>query len=81
VGSKVKWIGPKQPAYGMADVYIDDVLVASDVDCYAPAPGALSATIWESGTLTDTAHTLAIRLTGHKNAASTGMWWSSTSSR
>jgi hypothetical protein len=35
-GSKIRWVGPKQPVYGMADVYIDDVLVARDVDCYAP---------------------------------------------
>jgi subtilisin family serine protease len=39
-GSRVRWVGPKQPSYGMADVYIDDVLVASDVDCYAPAGSA-----------------------------------------
>jgi hypothetical protein len=39
-GSKVRWVGPKQPSYGMADVYIDDVLVAQDVDCYAPAGSA-----------------------------------------
>jgi hypothetical protein len=72
-GSKVRWVGPKQPFYGMADVYIDGVLVAQDVDCYAPAGSAtLSAVIWESGTLADGPHTLSVRLTGAKNALSTG---------
>jgi hypothetical protein len=72
-GSKVRWIGPKQPSYGMADVYIDGALVASDVDCYAPAgSAALETVIWESATLADGPHTLSIRLTGAKNAASTG---------
>jgi hypothetical protein len=71
VGKRVRWIGPKWPAYGMADVYIDDVLVASDVDCYAPdADKTLSAVIWESETLADGPHALSIRLTGRKNPAS-----------
>jgi hypothetical protein len=73
-GRSVKWIGPKQPGYGMADIYIDDVLAASNVDCYAPAGEAtLSATIWESGALAaDGSHTMSVRLTGVKNPASTG---------
>jgi hypothetical protein len=72
-GSKVRWIGPKQPSYGMADVYIDGVLVASDVDCYAPAgSAALETLIWESGTLTDGPHTVELRLKGNRNASSTG---------
>jgi len=75
MGSSIKWIGPKQPFYGMADVYIDDVLVASDVDCYAPdAQKTLSATIWESAALVDGPHTIELRLMGNKNAASTGYY-------
>ncbi len=70
-GSSIKSVGPKQPGYGMADVYIDGVLAASDVDCYAPdAQKTLSATIWESGTLSDGPHTISIRPMGHKNPAS-----------
>ena len=30
-GSSVKWIGPKQPSYGMADVWVDGVKVATNV--------------------------------------------------
>jgi hypothetical protein len=72
-GSSIKWVGPKQPGYGMADVWIDGTKVASDVDCYAPdAEKTLSATIWESATLTDGPHTIELKLVGHKNAASPG---------
>ncbi len=71
-GSTIRWIGPKQPGYGMADVYIDDVKVAT-VDQYAPAASAtLSAVVWQSATLADAPHTLRIRLAGQKNPASTG---------
>jgi hypothetical protein len=69
-GTKVRWIGPKQPSYGMADVYIDGVKKAT-VDCYAAA-GSLSETLFESAVLANTYHVLEIRLTGAKNAASSG---------
>jgi len=71
-GDSIRWIGPKQPGYGMADVYIDGALVASNVDCYAAAPGTLSAVIWQSAALADGPHTISIRLAGNKNAASSG---------
>ncbi len=71
-GSSIKWVGPKQPSYGMADVWIDGALAASNVDCYQAAPGTLSATIWESATLSDGPHAIELRLTGAKNAASSG---------
>ena len=69
-GSKIRWCGPKQPAYGKADVWVDGVYRAT-VDCYAPADSATSSTvIWESPDLADGPHTLEIRLTGAKNEAS-----------
>jgi hypothetical protein len=71
-GSKISWFGPKQPSYGMADVYIDGALVASNVDSHADAPGVLSTSVWESGGLSDGPHTISIRLTGAKNPVSTG---------
>jgi len=71
-GDTIRWIGPKQPSYGKADVYLDGVKVAT-ADCYAPlAQATTSALIWESDPLTDGAHTLEIRLVGQKNAASSG---------
>jgi len=70
-GPGIRWVGPMQPDYGMADVWIDGALVASDVDCYAPeADKTLSAVIWESAPLADGAHTIEIRLMGRKNALS-----------
>jgi len=71
-GTAISWIGPKQSMYGMADVYVDGTKVAT-VDCYAPASKAtLAATIWETSGLKSGEHTVSIRLTGKKNAASTG---------
>jgi len=74
-GTSIAWIGAKQPNYGKADVYVDNVKVAT-VDCYAPAANAVtSATLWDSldlGPLADGSHTLRIRLVGAKNPASSG---------
>ncbi len=71
-GRAITWIGPMQPNYGMADVYIDGAKVAT-VDAYAPAEKAtVSSVLWESGPLADGAHTLTIALTGARNEASTG---------
>jgi hypothetical protein len=70
-GSKVRWIGPKQPNYGQAKVYIDGVYKAT-VDCYAaPGDAAISATLWESAALSDGSHTIAIEMGSTKNASST----------
>ncbi len=72
VGTKIAWVGPKQPFYGKADVYIDGAKQAT-VDCYAPAESAThSATIWESPALSPGTHTISICLAGAKNAASKG---------
>jgi subtilisin family serine protease len=69
-GSKVRWIGPKQPNYGQAKVYVDGAYVTT-VDCYAaPGDAAISATLWQSAALTDGPHTLAIEMGSAKNAAS-----------
>ena len=71
-GHAVRWIGPKQPGYGKADVYVDGAFAAT-VDCYAAAPDATySTTLWESPTLTGGLHTVSIRLNGASNPASTG---------
>jgi hypothetical protein len=68
-GTRVAWIGPLTPFYGMADVYIDGAYVAT-VDCYRPTQGWRER-IWESGTLSAGPHTIEIRPTGTKNPAST----------
>jgi len=71
-GNKIRWIGPKQPGYGKADIYIDGTKVGT-ADAYASeAQKTQSAVVWQSGTLSDGAHTMTIKLTGEKNVASTG---------
>lgn len=71
-GTRIVWVGPKQPGYGMADVYLDGKKIAT-VDCYAPKSTAtLSTVLWDSGALSHGGHTLSIRLTGKKNPASGG---------
>jgi len=70
-GDQVKWMGPKQPVYGKAKVYIDGVYKQT-VDCYAPeAEATTSAVIYDSGVLaTDGAHTISIEMIDGKNPAS-----------
>jgi len=76
-GTDIVWIGPKQPNYGKADVYIDDRKVAT-VDCYASASSAVRSAVlfrcrdYEGGQIDYGPHTISIRLTGAKNVASTG---------
>jgi len=71
-GSEIRWVGPKQPSYGKADVYIDGVYKAT-IDCYVPvAQASISTNVWECSELADGPHTIRVRLTGAKNAASSG---------
>jgi len=69
-GKQIGWVGPKQPNYGKAEVYLDGVYKTT-VDCYA-ATGTTVALLWTSVVLPDTTHTLRIRLTGTQNPASSG---------
>ena len=70
-GVYIQWIGAKGPDYGMADVYIDGVLVASNVDSYSPGFES-QAVLFTKVDLAPGSHTLRIVLNGNKNAASTG---------
>jgi len=67
-GSTVKWIGPKQPNYGKAKVYLDGVYKAT-VDCYSATP-VTSAAIYTSPTLPEAWHTITIEMVDGKSAAS-----------
>ena len=74
IGNSISWIGPKQPNYGMADVYLDGAY-RTTVDCYAsPAGKSLEAVLYNfpAGYMPDGVHTLKIVPTGTKNVASTG---------
>jgi hypothetical protein len=71
-GTGIRWIGPTQPHYGMADVYLDGAMVAT-ANSYAPAEETSSAAvIWESGAIEAGAHTLRVELNGSRDASSTG---------
>ncbi|MBE0418491.1 MAG: hypothetical protein IBX63_12125 [Coriobacteriia bacterium] len=70
-GSKITWIGPKQPNYGKAEVYIDGRLMGT-VDQYAPKSSAtISAKVWESPTIPEGQHTIRIRVLEQRNPSST----------
>jgi hypothetical protein len=69
-GTRVDWVAPMAPNYGLAKVYIDGTEVAT-VDQYRSSY-ANKQTVWSSGTLTAGNHTLRIAVLGDKRSASTG---------
>jgi hypothetical protein len=71
-GNRIRWIGPKQPNYGMAKVFIDGVYQAT-VNCYAPdAEKTYSTVIYESPLLADGPHVVWIEMADGKDPASSG---------
>jgi hypothetical protein len=71
-GTSILWIGPKQPNYGKAEVYVDGEY-AQTVDCYAPKTTATaSTTIWKSSTLAPGTHVVRIKVLGGHNPSSAG---------
>jgi hypothetical protein len=60
----------KAPHHGIAEVSIDGGS-PTDVDLYA-ATRADDVEVWQSGTLSPGSHVLTIRVSGRRNAASTG---------
>jgi len=69
-GSAVRWIGYRNPATGIADVYLDGVLVGA-VDTYSSGPHPHSMMFSASG-LAPGGHTLTVQVEGEHNPASTG---------
>jgi hypothetical protein len=65
----VGWIGYRGPHAGIARVFIDGVL-AGEVDAYAPAK-QVRAELFSRANLSAGSHTIAIEVTGLKNASST----------
>ena len=68
-GTRVSWIGFRGPQAGRARVFVDGVLKTT-VDTYAAAE-QFPAVLYTSATLSDSAHTLAIEVTGTKNVKAT----------
>jgi hypothetical protein len=69
-GTRVEWYGLKNTDLGFADVYLDSVQVASDVDTYDAR--RQNALLFTRGKLTNGPHTLKVVASGKKNAASAG---------
>ena len=75
-GTRVSWIGFKATYIGgLADVYVDGTLVATDVDSYAP-PGQdqPQAVMYTASGLAAGTHTLTIKVKG-MTAHSDGSNW------
>jgi hypothetical protein len=70
-GTEIRWIGQRGFGTGIARVYLDGVAVA-DVDTYAPNQEEFQAVMFRATGLSPGTHTIAIEVTGQKNAASSG---------
>jgi hypothetical protein len=67
-GTAIGWVGYRGPDAGIAQVQVDGG-APSDVDLYSPSATYQPVVFTASG-LTDASHTLTIKATGTKNAAS-----------
>jgi fibronectin type 3 domain-containing protein len=66
IGSGIEFYTKKNPNFGMFDVYIDDVLVASNVDTYS-ATALYQQKVYANLSLAGGEHTVKIRLNGQHN--------------
>ncbi len=69
-GDSVKWIAPVSFKNGMADVYLDDVLVAKDVDLFTEQNIIGQRIVFEKIDLPRTQHTIKVFVTGKKHKQS-----------
>ncbi|HVY32087.1 MAG TPA: glycoside hydrolase family 32 protein [Polyangiaceae bacterium] len=69
-GTRLAWYGLRNADLGLADVFIDDVLVAEGLDCYA-ASRVPAQLLLVSG-LKNSFHTLRIVARGDKNPSASG---------
>lgn len=69
-GTSIAWVTVKNQNCGMADVYLDDELVADDIDLYEEGKNYKQAAFSRTG-LKDKEHTIRIVVTGKKNPKAT----------
>lgn len=69
-GTQVFWYGLKNNDLGMADVYIDGILLAENIDCYSSTKAV--SMLFSKTDLSNASHTIKVVVKGTKNAASTG---------
>lgn len=70
-GTSVAWASTKGTNRGIAEVWLDGVKVAT-VDLYASTLQT-ARVVWSSGTIAAGSHTLRVKVTGTKNASSSGV--------
>ena len=74
VGTGVRWIGARGSMLGIADVYLDDVLV-STVDLYNPSTvGLLQQELFAVENLPRATHEIRVVVKGSRNPASSANW-------
>jgi hypothetical protein len=66
-GTGVSWVGARGTQTGIADVFLDGVLVA-EIDTYSPTEQIQAAVFTRTG-LANANHTLTIQVTGRQNVA------------
>ncbi len=71
-GTAVSWIGYRDEWSGVARIYLDGVMQAT-IDTYA-FPSQARAVLYTATGLAGGVHTLAIEVTGTRNATSGGSW-------
>jgi len=69
VGTGATWIGWRGPFSGIANVYLDGMLIAT-IDAYSPSE-QIQAALWSVSGLAYGLHVLTIEVTGTKNPAAT----------
>ncbi|RKP56270.1 DUF1080 domain-containing protein [Cohnella endophytica] len=68
-GTKIEYLSMKQKNMGFVDVYVDGVLEAANIDCYA-ATNTKQVILFTKSGMTAGSHTIKIVVDGTKNAAS-----------
>lgn len=68
----VDWYGLKNSDLGMAAVYIDGNLVQSNIDCYGTS--RVVSKLFSITGLANASHTIQVKVSGTKNASSTGTY-------
>lgn len=71
-GTSIAWVGSRNSDHGIAEVYIDGAHYAS-VDTYSPTP-LLQQTLYQKRGLSPGTHSIEIRVSYEKNAASTNYY-------
>ena len=72
-GTKITWLGEKNPDFGIASVKVDGG-TATLVDCYVAGARTYQNALFVASGLAPTQHTITITVTNTKNATSTDFW-------